>query len=90
MAVSDEFKNRLGKLSTKLAEEPATLPMQKVEPVQQVQKKIMAEEPEEEITQFNVKIPAALMKKIKLKAVEQDINIKDMVVQILVDHFKNG
>lgn len=34
MAVSDEFKNRLGKLSIKLAEEPATLPMQKVEPVQ--------------------------------------------------------
>ena len=89
MAVSDEFKNRLGKLSTKLAEEPATLPMQKVEPVQQVQPKI-TEEPEEEITQFNVKIPAALMKKIKLKAVEQDINIKNMVVQILVDHFKNG
>ena len=89
MAVSDEFKNRLGKLSTKLAEEPATLPMQKVEPVQQVQPKI-TEEPEEEITQFNVKIPAALMKKIKLKAVEQDINIKNMVVQILIDHFKNG
>jgi len=78
----------LGKLSTKLAEEPATLPMQKVEPVQQVQKKSV-EEPEEEITQFNVKIPAALMKKIKLKAVEQDINIKDMVAQILIDHFKN-
>jgi len=88
MAVSDEFKNRLGKLRTKLAEEPATLPMQKVEPVQQVQKKSV-EEPEEEITQFNVKIPAALMKKIKLKAVEQDINIKDMVAQILIDHFKN-
>lgn len=88
MAVSDEFKNRLGKLSTKLAEEPATLPMQKVEPVQQVQKKSV-EEPQEEITQFNVKIPAALMKKIKLKAVEQDINIKDMVAQILIDHFKN-
>ncbi|MBB3841876.1 putative HicB family RNase H-like nuclease [Runella defluvii] len=88
MAVSDEFKNRLGKLSTKLAEEPATLPMQKVEPVQQVQKKTV-EEPEEEITQFNVKIPATLMKKIKLKAVEQDINIKDMVAQILIDHFKN-
>ena len=34
MAVSEEFKNRLGKLSTKLVEEPATLPMQKVEPVQ--------------------------------------------------------
>ena len=88
MAVSEEFKNRLGKLSTKLVEEPATLPMQKVEPVQQVQKKIV-EEPEEEITQFNVKIPATLMKKIKLKAVEQDINIKDMVAQILIDHFKN-
>ncbi len=88
MAVSEEFKNRLGKLSTKLVEEPATLPMQKVEPVQQVQKKSV-EEPEEEITQFNVKIPATLMKKIKLKAVEQDINIKDMVAQILVDHFKN-
>lgn len=88
MAVSDEFKNRLGKLSTKLAEEPATLPMQKVEPVQQVQNKTM-EELEEEITQFNVKIPAALMKKIKLKAVEQDISIKDMVAQILIDHFKN-
>ena len=29
------------------------------------------------------------MKKIKLKAVEQDINIKDMVAQILIDHFKN-
>lgn len=88
MAVSDEFKNRLGKLSTKLAEEPAALPMQKVEPVQQVQKKI-EEEPEEEITQFNVKIPASLMKKIKLKAVEQDINIKDMVAQILIEYFKN-
>lgn len=88
MAVSEEFKNRLGKLSTKLVEEPATLPMQKVEPIQQVQKKSV-EEPEEEITQFNVKIPAALMKKIKLKAVEQDINIKDMVAQILIDHFKN-
>ncbi|AEI52022.1 hypothetical protein [Runella slithyformis] len=88
MAVSEEFKNRLGKLSTKLVEEPATLPMQKVEPVQQVQKKSV-EEPEEEITQFNVKIPATLMKKIKLKAVEQDINIKDMVAQILIDHFKN-
>jgi predicted HicB family RNase H-like nuclease len=88
MAVSDEFKNRLGKLSTKLAEEPATLPMQKVEPVQQVQKKTV-EESEEEITQFNVKIPTTLMKKIKLKAVEQDINIKDMVAQILIDHFKN-
>lgn len=88
MAVSDEFKNRLGKLSTKLVEEPATLPMQKVEPVQQVQKKSV-EEPEEEITQFNVKIPATLMKKIKLRAVEQDINIKDMVAQILIDHFKN-
>ncbi|NBB21994.1 hypothetical protein GVN20_21740 [Runella sp. CRIBMP] len=89
MAVSNEFKNRLGKLSTKLAEEPAALPMQKVEPVQQVQKKIV-EEPEEEITQFNVKIPASLMKKIKLKAVEQDINIKDMVAQILIEYFKNG
>ncbi len=89
MEVSDEFKNRLGKLSTKLAEEPAALPMQKVEPVQQVQKKIV-EEPEEEITQFNVKIPASLMKKIKLKAVEQDINIKDMVAQILIEYFKNG
>lgn len=88
MAVSEEFKNRLGKLSTKLVEEPATLPMQKVEPVQQVQKKSV-EEPEEEITQFNVKIPASLMKKIKLKAVEQDINIKDMVAQILIEHFKN-
>ena len=88
MAVSNEFKNRLGKLSTKLVEEPATLPMQKVEPVQQVQKKSL-EEPEEEITQFNVKIPASLMKKIKLKAVEQDINIKDMVAQILIEHFKN-
>lgn len=88
MAVSEEFKNRLGKLSTKLVEEPATLPMQKVEPVQQVQKKSV-EEPEEEITQFNVKIPSTLMKKIKLKAVEQDINIKDMVAQILIDHFKN-
>ena len=88
MAVSDEFKNRLGKLSTKLAEEPATLPMQKVEPVQQVQKKTV-EESEEEITQFNVKIPTTLMKKIKLKAVEQDVNIKDMVAQILIDHFKN-
>jgi predicted HicB family RNase H-like nuclease len=88
MSVSDEFKNRLGKLSTKLVEEPATLPMQKVEPVQQVQKKRM-EEPEEEITQFNVKIPAALMKKIKLKAVEQDVNIKDMVAQILIEHFKH-
>ena len=75
-------------MSTKLVEEPATLPMQKVEPVQQVQKKSV-EEPEEEITQFNVKIPATLMKKIKLKAVEQDINIKDMVAQILIDHFKN-
>ncbi len=89
MAVSNEFKNRLGKLSTKLAEEPAALPMQKVEPVQQVQKKIV-EEPEEEITQFNVKIPASLMKKIKLKAVEQDINIKDMVAKILIEYFKNG
>jgi len=88
MAVSNEFKNRLGKLSTKLVEEPATLPMQKVEPVQQVQKKSL-EEPEEEITQFNVKITASLMKKIKLKAVEQDINIKDMVAQILIEHFKN-
>jgi predicted HicB family RNase H-like nuclease len=86
MAVSDEFKNRLGKLSTKLAEEPATLPMQKVEPVQPVQKQ-SEEEPQEEITQFNVKIPAALMKKIKLKAVEQGINIKDMVAQILINHF---
>lgn len=88
MAVSDEFKNRLGKLSTKLVEEPATMPMQKVEPVVQVQKKIV-EEPEEEITQFNVKIPAALMKKIKIKAVEQDINIKDMVAQILISYFKD-
>ena len=88
MAVSEEFKNRLGKLSTKLVEEPATLPMQKLEPVQQFQKKIV-EEPDEEITQCNLKIPATLMKKIKLKAVEQDINIKDMVAQILIDHFKN-
>lgn len=88
MAVNDEFKDRLGKLSTKLAEEPATLPMQKVEPVQQVRKQII-EEPQEEITQFNVKITAALMKKIKLKAVEQGVNIKDMVAQILIDHFKN-
>ncbi len=87
MAVSDEFKNRLGKLSTKLAEEPAALPMQKVEPVQQVRRKTV-EEPVEEITQFNVKIPLSLMKKIKLKAVEQDINIKDMVAQILIEHFK--
>lgn len=88
MAVSDEFKNRLGKLSTKLAKEPAELPMQKVEPVQAVTPK-KVKEPEDEITQFNVKIPSSLMKKIKLKAVEQDINIKDMVAQILIEHFKN-
>lgn len=76
MAKETDYTSKLQGFADRVKSEPVQLPMQKVTPVQTVAS------PKEE-QQLNVWIPKDLMKRLKVKGVETDQSLKEMVIDAL-------
>lgn len=76
MAKNNAFEDKLQGFANRVKTEPVQLPLQKVTPVQPI------DEPKEE-QQLNVWIPKDLMKRLKVKGIETDQSLKEMVIKAL-------
>lgn len=76
MAKKTAYESKLQGFADRVKTEPVQLPVQKVTPVQEVSS------PKEE-QQLNVWIPKDLMKRLKVKGVESDQSLKEMVIDAL-------
>ena len=76
MAKNATYENKLQGFASRVKAEPVQLPVQKVIPVEAV-----ASLKEEQ--QLNVWIPKDLMKRLKVKGVEADKSLKEMVTEAL-------
>ncbi|CCH57701.1 hypothetical protein BN8_p06910 (plasmid) [Fibrisoma limi BUZ 3] len=76
MAKSTSYTDKLQGFADRVKTEPAQLPVQKVTPVQSIA------EPKEE-QQLNVWISKKLMKRLKVKGIESDKSLKEMVTEAL-------
>ncbi len=76
MAKNNAFTDKLQGFADRIKTEPVQLPMQKVTPVEPTAS------PKEE-QQLNVWIPKDLMKRLKVKGVETDQSLKEMVIEAL-------
>lgn len=77
MAKNTTFADKLQGFADRVKTEPVQLPVQKVMPVQSP-----AASPKEE-QQLNVWVPKDLMKRLKVKGVETDKSLKEMVTEAL-------
>ena len=75
MAKNTAFADKLQGFADRVKTEPVQLPVQKVTPVEP------AASPKEQ--QLNVWIPKDLMKRLKVKGVETDKTLKEMVIEAL-------
>ena len=75
MAKPAEYASKLQGFAERVKTEPVQLPVQKVTPVH------ITEQKEEQ--QLNVWIPKDLMKRLKVKGVETDRSLKEMVIEAL-------
>ncbi len=78
MAKNNAFVDKLQGFADRVKTDPVQLPVQKVTPVQP------AANPKEE-QQLNVWIPKDLMKRLKVKGVEVDKSLKEMVIEALTN-----
>ncbi len=76
MAKNTAFADKLQGFADRVMTEPVQLPVQKVTPVEPA-----ASSKEEQ--QLNVWIPKDLMKRLKVKGVETDQSLKEMVTEAL-------
>lgn len=76
MAKNSAFSDKLQGFADRVKTEPVQLPVQKVTLVQEIAS------PKEE-QQLNVWIPKGLMKRLKVKGVEADKSLKEMVTEAL-------
>ncbi|MBI1184619.1 hypothetical protein GC194_10125 [bacterium] len=76
MAKTTEYQDKLKGFADRIKAEPAQLPVQKVTPLQPAPKAI-------EEQQLNVWIPKDLIKRLKVKGVETDQTLKEMVTEAL-------
>lgn len=76
MAKKTDYADKLQGFADRVKTEPVQLPIQKVMPIQAV-----TELKEEQ--QLNVWIPKDLMKRLKVKGVEVDKSLKEMVIEAL-------
>jgi hypothetical protein len=71
------YKDKLGGLAAKLKKEPPKIPIQEVHPI----KESFAVKDDE--AQLNVWIPKALLKRMKIYGVENDVSLKDINIDAL-------
>lgn len=76
MAKTTEYEEKLKGFADRIKAEPAQLPVQKVTPLQSIPRPV-------EEQQLNVWIPKDLMKRLKVKGVETDQTLKEMVTEAL-------
>lgn len=77
----EDYKNRLSGLADKMKMETPDVPTQMVVPIKNPITK--AKQEKEEEVQLNTWIPKSLMKKLKIKGLEMDLNQKDLVIKAL-------
>lgn len=76
MTKNTVFVDRLQGFADRVKTEPVQLPVQKVTPI------VLAASPKEE-QQLNVWVPKDLMKRLKVKGVETDQSLKEMVIEAI-------
>lgn len=76
MAKNTAFSDKLQGFADRVKTEPVHLPVQVVTPIQPITS------PKEE-QQLNVWIPKDLMKRLKVKGIETDQSLKEMVIEAL-------
>lgn len=76
MAKNTTFSDKLQGFADRVKTEPVQLPVQIVTPIQ------VTTSPKEE-QQLNVWIPKSLLKRLKVKGVETDQSLKEMVIEAL-------
>lgn len=76
MSKTTEYEDKLKGFADRIKAEPAQLPVQKVTPLQSAPRAV-------EEQQLNVWIPKELMKRLKVKGVETDESLKEMVTEAL-------
>lgn len=79
----EDYKNRLSGLADKMKTETPDVPTQMVVPIKNTIIKPKEEKVEE--VQLNTWIPKSLMKKLKIKGLEMDLNQKDLVIKALTN-----
>ena len=72
-----EFKDKLNSFASRLKSEEPIVPIQEVKPIQV---KPIQKEAE---TQLNIWIPKSLMKKLKKASIDNDLTIKEFVVNAI-------
>lgn len=89
--MAESLKERQARLADKLKNEPPKAPIQEVNPVAQPEPKPAAKVNDavvDDLVQLNVKVPKALHKAIRRIAVEDDIEIRDIVRDALEAYVK--
>lgn len=76
MAKNAAFADKLQGFADRVKTEPVQVPLQKVTPIESPTN-------HREEQQLNVWIPKELMKKLKVKGIETDCSLKEMVVKAL-------
>jgi predicted HicB family RNase H-like nuclease len=79
MAKSTDYTSKLQGFADRVKSEPVHLPVQKVTPLRP------ETEPKDE-QQLNVWIPKDLMKRLKVKGIETDKSLKEMVIEALKEY----
>lgn len=82
MAKSTNYDDQVKGLTSRLRTEPVQLPVQKVMP-------IAAPQPQkEEEEQISVKVPKRLLKKLRMKGVEEERSLKELVEEALSQYLE--
>lgn len=80
--MAESLKERQARLAEKLKNEPPKAPIQEVNPVVEPEVKPASkstQSADDELVQLNAKVPKSLLKKVRRIAVEDEMEIRDIV-----------
>lgn len=89
--MAESLKERQARLAEKLKNEPPKAPIQEVNPVAEPDVKPAsksAQSADDELVQLNAKVPKSLLKKVRRIAVDEEIDIRDIVREALEAYIK--
>jgi predicted GNAT superfamily acetyltransferase len=87
--MAESLKERQARLAEKLKSEPPKAPIQEVNPVADTPTAKAAVLTADDLVQFNVKIPKQMAKAVKQVALDDEVDIRD-VVRNAIDAYLKG
>ncbi|CCH03562.1 hypothetical protein FAES_pFAES01068 (plasmid) [Fibrella aestuarina BUZ 2] len=88
--MAESLKERQARLADRLKSEPPKAPIQEVNPVvatdERTTMKTVAPPTADDLVQFNVKIPKQMAKAVKQVALDDEVDIRD-VVRVAIDEY---